>query len=638
MVIIMTIPAAELPLLQTVRLYLEQRGLEIVPATAPFDFLARHPNNPASGSGIHVVHDLDLFNLAAMEQLAAAARTAGISHLMLFAEGDFPAEISHKAVQLCISLIDRRELQASLPAPSRPTPPPLPLPVGHHVAAYPQDDFHPPQSPPILTAVDSRPARPGVKRSPLAQFCGFILTFVVGWSVVNLWRTLAAEKDSSPVQRDPSHTLPITGNTPTFAGSRATGSTAHFRKLYGIDAIDIPGLRALGEEFVMVNEKRLPRIYLDQHKTALDAHASELHRFPGLAALITARIPDRGMRQQAYESLIRRLETHGDPVLIYRARTEKATLSESPADAEAALVGFESMVKSFDQHLDYSHHLEDMLGTHGSFHLEREPQRVFRAMDANPHFPSWLHGLTTAAFHIDLAWKARGTGYADTVSEENWDIFHSQLALAEANLRESWKHYPHHPLAATRMIAICNWGGAEADETKDWFRKALSVRADYDLAYETYASSLMSRWGGSDAALRDLGKSCLDPRLHGTSVPLQLLFNHRLRAKESSQRPVYWRNLTRAEKSEINAMLDGVLASNTHPAHQRYYLSLKAAVHYVFGEHSDTKRIVNELGKDLDPCAFQNYPVSEKDLRSLASGKGYSADELPGIPIELIDG
>lgn len=636
MVIIMTVSAADSPLLQTVRRYLEERGLEIVPAPEPFTFLARHPNNPTVGTGIRVVPDLNHFSLTEMEKLTAASGAAGINRLMVFADGDFPADISQKAVQLCISLIDRRELQTCLPTPSRPTPPPLP--VGHHVAGSPQNGFHPSQSVPILTAVDSRPARPKVKRSWLSQFCGLILTVVVGLSVVDRWRTIVAEKASSPVTQNASHSLPITENTPTFASSRAAGSTAHFRKLYGIDAVDNPGLRALAEDFVMVHEKRLPRIYLDQHKAALDDHASELHRFPGLAALITIQIPDRKMRLQAYDSLISRLETHGDPVLLYRARTEKAALSDSPADAEAAMVSFEAMVKSFDQNVDYSHHLEDVMGTHGEFHLEKDPQRVFRAINANPHFPFWLHGLITATFHVDLAWKARGNGYADTVSEENWKIFHSHLAVAEKNLRESWKSYPHHPIAATRMISISNWKGADADETKDWFGKALSVRADYDLAYDAYAYSLMSRWGGSDAALLDLGKSCLDPRLHGTNVPLKLLLTHRLLSRDSSQLSDHWSKLRRAEKSEITGMLDGVLASNSHPAHQRYYLSLKSAVCYLIGETSDTKRIVNELGKDLDPCAFRHLPVSERHLRDLATGKGYSADELPGIPIELTEG
>ncbi|HTG45522.1 MAG TPA: DUF4339 domain-containing protein, partial [Verrucomicrobiae bacterium] len=88
----------------------------------------------------------------------------------------------------------------------------------------------------------------------------------------------------------------------------------------------------------------------------------------------------------------------------------------------------------------------------GSTLLKSSPQGLHLAVSqAGPAF-EWLALVLAGEYEISEAWRARGRGYANTVTPEGWKGFEAHRALAKTNLDRAWKLNPNLPLAPSRMI------------------------------------------------------------------------------------------------------------------------------------------------------------------------------------------
>jgi tetratricopeptide (TPR) repeat protein len=548
-----------------------------------------------------------------MEAIAAAASAAGIDRILLFADGMFPPEISQKAFQLCISLIDRSELQ-NLPAKTpKKTPPPLP--VGHHTpaaAATPVVTMPPPVHGPILPTVQAPQVKP--KRSFLGQAAILIAALWFGSAGIRVMKRHAAEQSAkqAPVTTPANPTAGVKpASPPTYT---ETAATRDFRKRHRLDEVRPLDLRALVEDFVKSYDKRIPKVYLDQHRYAISQYFDDLDQHPGLALLIIAEFPDPGKRQPLYEWIIPHLETLGDPVLIYRAKTEKAILSKSSEDGVAAAESFARMLQSLDGTTSYEFHLDDIVGPRGRFIFKHDPETALAALEASPQLPEWIKQLSKGDYHHQLAEAKRGDGSEESISKTKQEPHTSDLVLAESAYTESWKLNPKHPVAATRMIGVSDQLRQSPDEALQWFERALSAQLDYTPAYEAIWNSLLASSEDATAALRQLENICLHPLVAGTEVPLFLLDVHANLGNQQSNPERYWKGLSKEDHRRLLSVLDTPLASVNHPAQRRYYLSLKAALLYLSGESRESSKVCEKLGAELDPSAFAKLPVTADDL------------------------
>lgn len=108
--------------------------------------------------------------------------------------------------------------------------------------------------------------------------------------------------------------------------------------------------------------------------------------------------------------------------------------------------------------------------------------------------------VARARYHIEHAWDARGTGYARTVSEEGWKLFHERLAAARRVLMEApprardcpaW----HSQLLTVILGALNNQGWTE-QQVSDAFTAALRSHPSYYDNYKKIAHHLLPRWHG----------------------------------------------------------------------------------------------------------------------------------------------
>lgn len=132
----------------------------------------------------------------------------------------------------------------------------------------------------------------------------------------------------------------------------------------------------------------------------------------------------------------------------------------------------------------------------------------------------WVRNLILADYHVTIGWNARGTGYADSVTDKGWEEFRQHISAAALLLREAHALHPEFPDAARRMITVAKAGGTPNSEpARFWFDRA--VAADFtDLAsYQAYALDLQPRWNGSLRQLLDFGRECLATERYDTPVP-----------------------------------------------------------------------------------------------------------------------
>ena len=130
----------------------------------------------------------------------------------------------------------------------------------------------------------------------------------------------------------------------------------------------------------------------------------------------------------------------------------------------------------------------------------------------------WLAHVLEAEYHVQEAWKARGGGYADTVTREGWKGFSEHLDKAEAAFTKAWEMDPDLPLPAVKMISVA-MGNSRGEEMRKWFDRAIEAQIDHPKAWSSMLWGLRPRWHGSHEAMLELGIAAIDTKRFDTDVP-----------------------------------------------------------------------------------------------------------------------
>ena len=121
--------------------------------------------------------------------------------------------------------------------------------------------------------------------------------------------------------------------------------------------------------------------------------------------------------------------------------------------------------------------------------------------------------------YIQLAWRHRGSGYADTVTAEMWQQFRLHARCAASHLRYAWFLHPELPYAPCELIDLGKAGETEGEEAHFWFLRAIEARFDYYGAYSSFISALLPRWGGSHDQMLAFAGNCIGTDRFDTTVP-----------------------------------------------------------------------------------------------------------------------
>ncbi len=255
-------------------------------------------------------------------------------------------------------------------------------------------------------------------------------------------------------------------------------------------------------------------------------------------------------------------------------------------------------------------------------------QEFHEAVSGNPEAHPWLASMVAGLYHISAAWEARGTGWADDVTEEGWKGFGEHLGLARDHLTKAWELHPEYPEAAAKMITVTAAGSLDDElSPRDWFDRAIAAQIDYPGAYDSYVYFLRPRWGGGTNEMYKFAVECLMTERFDTEVPYYY-FTTVWQIAEKEGISDLW------ERPDVELKTDTLFGRMLEePLHEARHARLKtewAAVAWRGGRFHEARRLLGELGDEADPEGFSRrfYLSLDRARAQVYALTGPQAEEI----------
>jgi hypothetical protein len=244
--------------------------------------------------------------------------------------------------------------------------------------------------------------------------------------------------------------------------------------------------------------------------------------------------------------------------------------------------------------------------------LSRNAKEVSQILESSTNVSPWVTEYIEGCRSVDDAWKARGTGWADTVTDAGWKGFEQNIAIARTHLTKSWQLNPHDPAAAAEMVTVCMAENEQIDTMRTWFDRSVAADFDYMDAYSKLALGLRPRWLGNFAEMTAFGRECVATGRYDTAVPY-IFVTSEMHIAEDSDNPAAPFEDQKLD-SEILAVLDKYFEEPNPPIPAQYARTTAAIMAHKLGR-------MDEVRKDL---AAINYQPVMNDLYE-------KLDNLPGL-------
>jgi hypothetical protein len=216
--------------------------------------------------------------------------------------------------------------------------------------------------------------------------------------------------------------------------------------------------------------------------------------------------------------------------------------------------------------------------------------------------------------YIQWAWKARGSGFANTVTPEGWRLFRERLAIAAEAGSEAWLRDPKASLAATDMLTVARGHEATRQNVSVWMERALEADPENAAACHDMLWTLRPRWFGSHEAMIEFGYMIYTRAVEkdlGAPLLLQLVKAHEDVADDLFQRnedgtrgrwqqedywrePAVWADVQRVFKRVFRRHPDSV-----------YYRSRYAYYACRCGQWKEAMEQFRKLGNGVATAAFR---------------------------------
>jgi hypothetical protein len=118
----------------------------------------------------------------------------------------------------------------------------------------------------------------------------------------------------------------------------------------------------------------------------------------------------------------------------------------------------------------------------------------------NPATSPWMKEMMQGLLAHGEAWKSRGHGFANEVTEEGWKGFEEKMPKAAEHFEAAWRLKPEYPEAASELVDMA-MAGYSSKSTDEWFNASIKAEIDFPSAYHHYRWSKHARWGGNNNEL-----------------------------------------------------------------------------------------------------------------------------------------
>ncbi len=152
--------------------------------------------------------------------------------------------------------------------------------------------------------------------------------------------------------------------------------------------------------------------------------------------------------------------------------------------------------------------------------------------------------LAKGRAYLTYAWQARGTGYANTVSDDGWKLMRERLQIAAEALEAAWKINPTDPAICLEMMRVELGESKGRDRLETWFQRGMKLApASYDICYQKL-EYLRPRWYGSMKEMVSFGRECTLNTNYSGTVRLMLADAHYEAVRElrdAAAQVEYWK-------------------------------------------------------------------------------------------------
>jgi hypothetical protein len=219
-------------------------------------------------------------------------------------------------------------------------------------------------------------------------------------------------------------------------------------------------------------------------------------------------------------------------------------------------------------------------------------------------------------FYIRWAWDARGSGFANTVTQDGWQLFGQRLVMAETALEKAWELDPSNAEAATNMLTVELGQGKGRPRMEQWFKRALAADPDNMTACQHKLYYLEPKWHGSPEEMLEFGRECLKGGNWNAGFPFILVHAHEALSRYNRNDPdAYFKQP--GVWPDIKSVYTPYLDMYPDATHQRSQLALYACR---CGQWADANRQFVQLGDKIDLQVFQNQTNFDR-LRKEAASK-----------------
>lgn len=227
------------------------------------------------------------------------------------------------------------------------------------------------------------------------------------------------------------------------------------------------------------------------------------------------------------------------------------------------------------------------------------------------------------SFWTRYAWKARGSGWANTVTDEGWRSFEERLKKAQALMDKADSLAQTCPTLYREKLILARGNSWKREQMETAFAKCIKLFPTYTAAYAYKYAYLMPRWGGEQGEGETFLMESADKRGKGTESDkfyALLIWNlemHRFLDQNSfAQTELSW------EKTK--AGFDALLKENPNSL---ILLSEYAKIADLADDKSKCKELFNKLGNRCEAGiwggrdGWQKWRFNEAKEHALSSKK-----------------
>ncbi|MGD0572364.1 MAG: right-handed parallel beta-helix repeat-containing protein [Sedimentisphaerales bacterium] len=244
---------------------------------------------------------------------------------------------------------------------------------------------------------------------------------------------------------------------------------------------------------------------------------------------------------------------------------------------------------------------------------------------ANPHnFPKfkdkidkWITGepnsitprVALAKTYRELAWEARGSGYANEVSEKGWEGFKENLINAEKVLTEAEDLNASDPVLYSIWLTVGMGLGKTDDDMNALFEKGIAIEKYYWPLYINRAYAITPRWGGKPGQLEAFARHAVELTKEKEGQILYLIIAGVTVGMNNSE-PQDFKQLGFSYKTLQQAQ--GDLIKHYPDANNNYLLNFSCFLACAYDDKEEAKNLLVQIGSNWDKSVWVSEDIFNK--------------------------